>query len=109
MWNQFIFKKFNESVKINIELIKNELLNNDKQKEFLLSEILFNLNKNEKLDQKIYLLEKEIKDKGFSQTALTYSISETANKGGKLGWVKETIMNSKIRENYEKDWVYWLR
>ena len=102
MWNQFIFKKFNQGVKINKELIKNELLTSDKQKEFLLSEILFTLNKNEKLDQKIYLLEKEIKDKGFSQTALTYSVSDTANKGGKLGWVKETIMNSKIRENLKK-------
>ena len=102
LWNQFIFKKFNQSVKINKELIKNELLTSDKQKEFLLSEILFTLNKNEKLDQKIYLLEKEIKDKGFSQTALTYSVSETANKGGKLGWVKETIMNSKIKQNLKK-------
>ena len=102
MWNQLIYKKFSQSVKINKESIKNELLNSDKQKEFLLSEILFTLNKNEKLDQKIYLLEKEIKDKGFSQTALTYSISDTANKGGKLGWVKETIMNSKIKEDIKK-------
>ena len=102
MWNQFIFEKFNQGVKINKELIKNELLTNDKQKEFLLSEILFTLNENEKLDQKIYLLEKEIKDKGFSQTALAYSISDTANKGGKLGWVKETIMNSKIKEKIKK-------
>ena len=102
MWNQLIYKKFSQSVKINKEFIKNELLNSDKKKEFLLSEILFTINKNEKLDQKIYLLEKEIKDKGFSQTALTYSISDTANKGGKLGWVKETIMNSKIKEKLKK-------
>ena len=102
LWNEFIFKKFNRSVKVNEELIKKELLTSDKQKEFLLSEILFALDKNEKLDEKIYLLEKEIKDKGFSQTALTYSESDTATKGGKLGWVKETIMNSKIRENVKK-------
>jgi len=102
LWNQFIFNKFNQSVKVNKELIKNELLNSDKQKEFLLSEILFTLNKNEKLDQKIYLLKKEIQDKGFSQAALTYSVSDTANKGGKLGWVKETIMNSKIKESIKK-------
>ena len=102
LWNQFIFNKFNQSVKVDKELIKNELLNSDKQKEFLLSEILFTLNKNEKLDQKIYLLKKEIQDKGFSQAALTYSVSDTANKGGKLGWVKETIMNSKIKESIKK-------
>ena len=40
----------------------------------------------------------EIDDKVFSQTALKYSISNTSNKGGKLGWVKETIMSSKIKK-----------
>jgi len=47
-------------------------------------------------------LEKEIKEKGFSQTALLYSISDTANKGGKLGWVNETIMSSKIKDELKK-------
>ena len=98
MWNQLIFKKFNQSVKINKEIIKNTLLTKDKQNEYLLSEIFFTINENEILDKKTNLLEKEINDKGFSQTALTYSISNTANKGGKLGWVKETIMSSKIKK-----------
>jgi peptidyl-prolyl cis-trans isomerase SurA len=98
MWNQFIFNKFNQNVKINKEIIKNELLTKDKQKEYLLSEIFFTINENEILDKKINILEKEINDKGFSQTALTYSVSDTANKGGKLGWVKETIMSPKIQK-----------
>ena len=98
MWNQFIFNKFNQNVKINKEVIKNELLTKDKQKEYLLSEIFFTINENEKLDKKTNLLEKEINDKGFSQTALIYSVSNTANKGGKLGWVKETIMSPKIKK-----------
>ena len=98
MWNQLIFKKFNQSVKINKEIIKNTLLTKDKQNEYLLSEIFFTINENEKLDKKTNLLEKEINDKGFSQTALIYSVSNTANKGGKLGWVKETIMSPKIKK-----------
>ena len=98
MWNQFIFNKFNQNVKINKEIIKNELLTKDKQNEYLLSEIFFTINENEILEKKTNLLEKEINDKGFSQTALTYSVSNTANKGGKLGWVKETIMSPKIKE-----------
>ena len=102
MWNQLIFNKFKQSVKIDRELIKKELSSNSKQKEFLLSEILFNINENEKIDKKIDLLEKEIKDKGFSQVALTYSISDTASKGGQLGWVKETIMSSKIKKIIKK-------
>ena len=73
-----------------------------KKKEFLLSEILFNINENEKFDDKIILLKKEIKEKGFSQTALSYSISDTSSKGGKLGWVSETIMNQKIKNEVKK-------
>jgi peptidyl-prolyl cis-trans isomerase SurA len=102
MWNQLIFNKFKQNVKINKEDIKNELLTKDKQKEYLLSEILFTINENEKFDKKTNLLEKEINDKGFSQTALTYSISDTSSKGGKLGWVKETILSSKIKKIIKK-------
>ncbi len=102
LWNQLIYSKFKQNVKIDRELIKNEISINAKKNEFLLSEILFNINENEKLNNKIILLEKEIKNKGFAQTALSYSISETASKGGKLGWVSEAIMSSKIKERVKK-------
>ena len=102
LWNQLIYSKFKQNVKIDRESIQNELSNNVKKKEFLLSEILFNINESEKLNDKIVLLKKEIKEKGFSQTALTYSISDTSNKGGKLGWVSETIMSQKIKNEVKK-------
>ncbi len=102
LWNQLIYSKFKQNVKIDKELIKKEISNSDKKKEFLLSEILFNLDEGEKLNNKIILLEKEIKNKGFSQTALSYSISETSSKGGKLGWVNENIMSLKIKKIVKK-------
>ena len=102
LWNQLIYSKFKENVKIDMKLLKDEVSSNNKKNEFLLSEILFELNENEKLDVKIILLEEEIKEKGFSQTALSYSISDTANKGGKQGWVNETIMSSRIKNKLKK-------
>jgi len=102
LWNQFIYSKFKQNVKIDRDSIQNELSNNVKKKEFLLSEILFNTNENEKLNDKIVLLKKEINEKGFSQTALSYSISDTSSKGGKLGWVSETIMSQKIKNEVKK-------
>ena len=102
LWNQLIYSKFKQNVKIDRKSIQNELSNNVKKKEFLLSEILFNINENEKLNDKIVLLKKEIKEKGFSQTALSYSISDTSSKGGKLGWVSETIMSQKIKNEVKK-------
>ncbi len=97
LWNQMIYKKFRKNVKIDKNLITQELLKNNKQIEYLLSEILFNLDKNENLNDKLDTIKKDIIEKNFSQAALSYSISETSNKGGKLGWVKESVLNIKIK------------
>ena len=47
-------------------------------------------------DPKLNIIEGSIKKINFSQTALAYSISNTANKGGTLGWVAESILSEKI-------------
>ena len=102
LWNQLIFSKYNQNVKIDKQLIKNDLSKNKKQKEFLISEIIFDVNKDENLNEKFSIIENSIKKINFSQTALAFSISDTANKGGKLGWVKETILSKQIYNKLEK-------
>ena len=57
---------------------------------------MFNLEKNENLDQKFGLIKKAIIDDGFNNSALMYSISQTSATGGELGWVKESSINSEI-------------
>jgi|TARA_Y100000389_G_scaffold148734_1_gene147915 peptidyl-prolyl cis-trans isomerase SurA len=96
LWNEFIFDKYNQSVKINRQAIINDIKRKDKQKEFLLSEILFDVNENEKIDEKFKLIKNKIEKTSFSETALTYSSSATADKGGELGWIKETSLSKKI-------------
>jgi len=95
-WNQLIYSKYQNNVKIDKQLIIDDLKKNDKQSEFLLAEILFNVNENENFKDKVNLINKSIKKINFSQTALAYSISNTANKGGKLGWVAESVLSEKI-------------
>ena len=97
LWNELIFKKYNQSVKIDKQAIINNLKKKDKQKEFLLSEILFNIDENEKLQKKYDLIKDKIQKTNFSKAALIHSISDTANKGGQLGWIKETSMSKKIK------------
>jgi len=96
LWNQLIYSKFKHNVKINEDLIKKNLLNNKNQKELLIAEILFNINENEDINEKFNFIEDNIKKFNFSQTALSYSISNTANKGGNLGWVTESVLSKKI-------------
>lgn len=93
-----IYSKFSKRIKVDKNSIINDLKKNSVQKEFLLSEIFFNLNENEKLNAKFDFLKEEIKKKNFLQTALAYSISDTSTKGGRLGWIKETSINVKIKK-----------
>jgi peptidyl-prolyl cis-trans isomerase SurA len=102
LWNQLIYSKYQHNVKINKQLIINDLKKNDKQSEFLLSEILFDVNESENLDSKFNLIKNSINEISFSQAALAHSISDTANKGGKLGWIVESILSTNIHNELKQ-------
>ena len=102
LWNQLIYSRYNQNVKIDTQLIKSNLLNNKKQTEFLISEILFNIDESEDLNKKFLLIDNSIKEINFAQTALAYSISDTANKGGNLGWISESILSEQIYKKIKK-------
>ena len=96
VWNQYIYDRYAQNIKIDIDQIKKDILSDNKQNEFFLSEIVFNLEKNENLNEKFELIKKSIMDDGFKNSALTHSISETSTFGGELGWVKENSINPEI-------------
>ena len=98
LWNQFIVNKFSEKIKVDKELIKKEVLENSKQKEFLLSEILFDVKENEKFKIKFDKIEKEIVKTSFAEAAIKFSLSDTAKNGGKLGWIKSSVLSKTIKE-----------
>ena len=102
LWNQLIYSMYYKNLNISEELIREELLKKKKQKEYLVSEILFNVEKNEKLEKKFNLIKQTILEKSFSNAALIYSISDSANNGGKIGWIKETSISKKIKNEIIK-------
>ena len=97
LWNQLIIDKFSKDIKINRDQIKKNILENNLQKEYLLSEIVFNLD-NQNLESKFDIIQKEISNSGFENAASIYSISNTSNNGGKLGWIKINSLNKKIKK-----------
>ena len=96
LWNQLIYEKYNDKIKINRELIEEQVKKNNQQNQYLLYEILFDLSENENLNEKYDLIKKEIFDTDFSKTALKFSISDSAKSGGKLGWVKSSVLSKEI-------------
>ena len=62
-----------------------------------MSEIIFEVSQTETAKNKYRKIRDAIADKGFENAALIYSISETANIGGKLNWINESSLNDTIR------------
>ena len=101
-WNQLILSKFSKDIKIDEKELRNKIAQNSFQKEYLISEILFNLKKNEKLLEKFQKIKREIDLNGFGNAALIYSISNSSDNNGKLGWIKNNSLSKKIRDEIKK-------
>ena len=103
LWNRLVYIKYKSKVKINANEIKNEVQNKkEKMKKFFLQEILFEVKENEKLIDKHQLILDNIKNKGFENTALIFSISDTSKKNGNIGWVNENSLNNLILSEIKK-------
>jgi len=100
-WNEIIFKRFSNLIKIDEKKLKKKISNmkDQKQKKFNLSEIVFRLDKNEKFDNKVKIINSSISEIGFQNTANIFSISESSKFGGKLGWIYESSLSKEILEN----------
>tara|TARA_B100000900_G_scaffold389686_1_gene382781 strand:- start:533 stop:1465 length:933 start_codon:yes stop_codon:yes gene_type:complete len=96
LWNQLIYQKFHKNIKINKDTIKSNILSSKNLKEYLLSEIFFDVQENENLDDKYLKIKNNINNSSFSEAALFFSTSNSANNGGDLGWIKETSIDKKI-------------
>jgi peptidyl-prolyl cis-trans isomerase SurA len=101
MWNDLIYQKFNKKVVIDKEKIKNEISQNSQkkfQKEFLLSEIVFNVANKDEFNNKYQKILLDIEKVGFKKTALIHSNADTATNGGLIGWVKEVNLNKNLKK-----------
>jgi len=100
LWNSLIYNKYRNQVSIDNEKIRKNLKKNIKlrktQKKILLSEIVVKFNSNEEFLSLTKIIAESITEIGFSNTANTHSISRSANKGGKIGWINQASLSPKI-------------
>ena len=98
-WNELIFQKYNSFIKIDEEKLKLELIekiSSNKKYEYNLSELLFEVDKNEKLEKKYKEILNYIKLNNFKTAASKFSISSNSKTGGEIGWVKETLLSKDL-------------
>ena len=106
LWNKFIYDKFNEKVSINKDKLKNkinkDLKNNINIFEYNVREILFEVSEKENLEAKLQKIKDTIKSTNFGTAATIYSISNTSDKQGEIGWIKETQLSKEILKKIKK-------
>ncbi len=102
LWNEMIFKKYSNQIKIDEKKIKDKIKSQKKVlKEYNLSEILFQLNSGEKLLSKYNLILENIKNSGFENSANLFSISDSSKFGGEIGWINQNQLNDKLINEIE--------
>lgn len=105
LWNQLIFEKFKDQVRIDKKKLMNKIDNNENKKFRILyniSEIIFQVEKNRTFEETINLINKSILEIGFENTANLYSISESAKIGGKIGWIDENSISLNLSDSLKK-------
>ena len=101
LWNQLIVIKYKNQITIDEEKIKEKIRSNtnDKEKEYELSEIIFEIKNKNEIQTKYNQILKNIDESGFENSASLYSFSDSAKIGGDIGWVKEKSISKKIKSN----------
>ena len=101
LWNSLIFNLYKDRLSVNVSDIEDQLKSvNQKEeaKEYLISEIIIKPIPQENFQNKLSEIYAEIDVMGFSNYAVENSISETAIKGGNLGWINENSISKEFKK-----------
>ena len=99
-WQGYIFKIYSNKIEIDESIISNELndiiKNESNIEEYELSEIEILLDEQKSTDQEIDRIKKLIDEKGFEETALSSSSSDSAVNKGYIGWINGKSLSINI-------------
>jgi peptidyl-prolyl cis-trans isomerase SurA len=104
LWNQLIYDRYIGQINIDRNQLKEKvkkLISTKKQKKYSLSEILFDIENNSNFEKKLENINQSISEIGFKNTANIYSISDSSKFGGKIGWIEEQKLSTKILEQFK--------
>lgn len=105
LWNRLIYNKYNKEINIDEnkfkKTIEQQVYNTNKITMYNLSEILIQPDSVDELNAKLKEIYSSISDIGFKNTALKYSISDTAKLGGSIGEFRKNVLSIEIKEALE--------
>ena len=98
-WKSLVYAKYSSSLKVDTESLKKQIENTSKENfllEYNLSEIVLTKKNDLSMDDLINEVQESIKNVGFENTAILYSISDSSKTGGKIGWIKKNNLSKKF-------------
>ena len=103
-WNDLIVRIFNNEIEIDENLMIKELekIKEKKVENLLLSEIIFTINEKKELEPKYESIKQSINEIGFEETARIYSLSDSKQSGGNLGWIYKNQLSKEITDVINK-------
>ena len=98
LWNNLIFSKFSSKLKINKNILKEQIKNqkNNFLESYLLSEIFFEASDKLTMDKKNKEIRMYIEKENFKKAVVVFSQAESANDGGNIGWINANALNKNI-------------
>ena len=98
-WQRLILLLYSKKIKVDQNLVESELKNLLKKQEnidqYKLSEIEI-VADNNTMEQNLSEINSQIKEIGFKETAIKFSIAPSSSNGGEIGWVSGKSMNKEI-------------
>lgn len=103
LWGQIIYSKYYNKLVIDEVKLKEQIETaSETVNSYDLKEIIFEVSDIKNLRIKFNLIKNDIEKLGFENAALKHSVSKTSVNGGKLGWIEEKAISSKILEELQK-------
>ena len=100
LWNKLVGALYSNQLNVNVELLEEQIKKNYNNNEFIteyyLSEIVFQINTENNLSNKVNLIKKDITEQGFKNAANIHSIADSSKFGGNIGWFDEKQLSPKI-------------
>ncbi len=102
VWNQMIYTKFKDKLFIDEDELKKKISKDrNKIENLLLSEIIVPLKNKNEINLKYDEIVKSINSIGFKETVIKFSISNSKNNSGLLGWVDKNTLSNKIQNQLQ--------
>ncbi len=106
LWNQLIYQRNSKNLVIDKKglrkKIKGQIEVIKKKYEYNLSEIVFEEEIDKNFEDKVREIKDNIDSIGFENTAIMFSISNTAKNAGLIGWINELQISQLILKKIEK-------